>query len=97
MTAVDLFGAAPPSDVKPSDPWKTMRARHPGDILIRVIDLARDQQAFVRVPRSDKALEAGLDLYDGSTRIVREAAAGELTAAEHDAAIARANAAWVAP
>lgn len=90
----DLFAPEIAPEVKIPDPWKVMRARHPGDILVRVINLVVGEQAFVRVPRTDKALEAGLDLHDGATRIVREASAGELTRGEHDDIVARANREW---
>jgi hypothetical protein len=58
-------------DLKPavelSDPWAGARAAAaPGAIVMRVMYPA--VEFFLEIPRTDKALAAGLDLYDGATR-----------------------------
>lgn len=45
--------------------WTTMRARFPGDILVRFINTDSNRQCFVRIARTPA--HAAADVYDGAT------------------------------
>lgn len=50
------------------DPWVAARAEAAlNAIVFKHVDLIKGEECFVEIPRTDKAVAAGLDLYDGAT------------------------------
>ena len=51
------------------EPWKEVRALRPGEILVRVIDVARGMQFFLSIEPTQQNLAKGAAVRDGSTYI----------------------------
>lgn len=63
MEQLDLSAQAPAVD-----PWAAARAvAAPGAIVFRHVDLIRGRECFFEIPRTEKTLAAGIDIYDGAT------------------------------
>lgn len=74
-------------------PWDDVRAQCPDMILLRVICVDAGAQTFVEIPRTEKNLAAGAEVYDHATVFRPELPEGY--SAELRAAIIRtADAAW---
>lgn len=75
-----------------ADPWAEMRAKYPGEILVRVMVYGdAHAQAFVHVPHTAKSvLELGV--YDGAT--IWPAELRDIDPAELQPLIAAADEAW---
>lgn len=56
MDLLDL-AEAPPAETKPKpDPWAWARAQFPDSDIVRVINLHRNEQSFLQIPRPRKVV-----------------------------------------